>query len=111
MAGLLGGACWLVRGFNDAEILRWLGLGLLGLALVATGAALVKAAWLRLLVGIAFPVLVWSVVEVLHDSADPADTVDAVVGGVAVLIAVVVLIRSAARPSDRERRTAGSHAR
>jgi hypothetical protein len=28
-----------------------------------------------------------------------------------VLIAAVVLIRSAARPSDRERRTAGSHAR
>ena len=114
LAGLLGGACWVVRAFEDVEGLRWAGLALLGLALVATGAAMVKAAWLRLLVGVAFPVLVWSVLEVLHDSsgADPV-TIDAVAGGAVAVIAVAVLIRSAARPRNghRERRTSGSHAR
>ncbi|MCW2797411.1 hypothetical protein [Nocardioides sp.] len=117
LAGLLGGACWVARAFADSEGLRWAGLALLGLALVATGAGLVKAAWLGLIVGVAFPVLIWSVLEVLHDSSGAEDVnVDAVAGGVVALVALAVLIRSAVRPRgrssrDRDRRTSGSHAR
>jgi hypothetical protein len=115
LAGVLGGACWLVRGFADSEALRWAGLVLLALALAGAGAGLVKALWLRVIVAIAFPVLVWSVLEVVHEGASDAATVDAVAGAAVALISVAVLVRARSRRRailrHRERRTSGSHAR
>ncbi|MCW2765334.1 MAG: hypothetical protein JWO11_1293 [Nocardioides sp.] len=114
LAGLLGGACWMVRAFADSDGLRWAGLVLLGLAVAATGAGLVKAAWLRLLVATAFPVLIWSVLEVLHDAGGTnATDVDAAAGGAVALVAIIVLVRAATRARDhpRDRRASGSHAR
>jgi zinc transporter ZupT len=116
LAGLLGGACWVARAFVAPEPLRWAGLVLIGLCLAGAGASMVKAAWLRALVAVAFPVLVWSVVEVFHDSSEVEDVhVDAVAGGLMVVIALVVLARSLrARPArgrSGERRSTGSHAR
>lgn len=112
LAGLLGGACWVVRTFADSDLLRWAGLVLLGLCLMGVGAEMVKAVWLRALVAVAFPVLVWSVLEVLHDSSSAEDAhVDAVAGGVVALVALAALARARTRRPTRERRTTGSHAR
>jgi hypothetical protein len=115
LAGLLGGACWVARAFTDQDLLRWAGLVLLGLCLMGAGAAMVKAAWLRVLVAVAFPALVWSVLEVLHDSSGAEEAhVDAVVGGAVALVALVTLVRargSRHSRAHRERRSTGSHAR
>ena len=82
VSGVAGGLCWLAllvldrvesgsTGLHDA--LHWAGLVLLGCAMVGFGASLVSrsALWLRVIVGIAFPALVWSVLEVFHPAGDP----------------------------------------
>ncbi len=73
LLGFLGGGAWVLRlglalvgdpdGFLGAA-LEYGGLVLLLVALFAAGAGLVKqsTAWLRVVVGVAFPLLVWSVV-------------------------------------------------
>lgn len=106
LAGVLGGLAWLVRHVGGVDALRWPGLVLLAVALAGGGAALVSssAGWLRVIVALAFPVLVWSVVEVLHDSGD--DTlVDALAGTVVAVACVVAMVRP-----GRARHHAGSHA-
>ena len=108
LAGVLGGLCWLVRGVAGVDALRWPGLVLLALALAGLGAGLVSssAAWLRAIVAVAFPVLVWSVVEVLHGDGD-GRVVDAVAGVIVAACCGFGLVRSRrARPA----RAAGSHA-
>ncbi len=119
--GLLGGAVWVVRlvldrgdGGGVVDGLYWAGLLLLFVALVGFGTALVSkgAVWLQAIVGIAFPVLVWSVVETLHAAGDPV-VVDAVVG-VAIAGVSAVALRKALgreRPPKPPKRTAGAHAR
>ena len=106
LAGVLGGSAWVVRQAAGIDGLRLPGLVLLALSLAGGGAALVSssAAWLRLIVAVAFPVLGWSVVEVLHDSADDS-LADALVGGAVAVVCVLGL----ARPR-RTRRTSGAHA-
>jgi hypothetical protein len=116
-SGLVGGLLWLVRflldlagsGSGAADLLYVGGLVLLGVALVGMGMGLVSrsALWLRVIVGIAFPLLVWSVLEVLHPAGDP-QAIDGVVGLVAVVVAALGLVR--ARPETRAR-SAGAHSR
>ena len=117
-AGLLGGLSWVVRLVLDlngsgsgtpSDLLRWAGLVLLAVALAALGASLVSrsALWLRVIVGVAFPLLVWSVLEVLHPAGDP-EAVDGVFGALAAVVAAVGLLRS--RP-PRRRTPAGAHSR
>ena len=119
VVGLLGGLCWVVRWVAD-EVgsppgwggqVQWVGLALLGLALAAVGAGLVSrsALWLRVIVGLAFPLFVWSVYSVLRGSGDdPA--FDGVVGLLAVVLSVgVVAARRSAAPVARSGRH-GSHA-
>ena len=63
-----------------------------------------------MIVGIAFPLLVWSVVEVVHSAGDPV-VIDAVFG---VLIAGICLLAlGPSRGGDEKppRRHAGAHAR
>lgn len=106
VAGLLGGLAWVIRHLGGVDALRWPGLVLLAVALAGGGAALVSssAGWLRMIVALAFPVLVWSVVEVLHDSGDDS-LIDALVGAVVLVFSAVGLARSrASRPG------AGAHA-
>lgn len=105
VAGVLGGLCWLVRAAAGVDELRWPGLVLLALALAALGAGLVSssATWLRAIVAVAFPVLVWSVVEVVGGE-DDGRVVDAVAGVVVALVCVLGLVRSRA-----ERHPAGAH--
>ena len=77
------------------------------------GAGLVSrsAAWLQVIVGIALPLLVWSVVEVLHDAGDPV-VIDGVVGLVVAGVSGAALgRRRPERPAQSSRRTHGAHAR
>jgi len=108
-----------------------IGAVLVAVALVAAGAGLVStsATWLRAIVGVAFPLLVWSVLEVLHQNGN-ATTIDGVVGLVVAVVAATQLARSRSKTpkpptssrSTKSRggerragrsagRSAGSHAR
>lgn len=113
VAGVLGGLCWIVRLLLDAvgwvagalDPLYWTGLVLLAIALMGAGAGLVSksAGWLRVIVGVAVPILVWSVLEVVRNGGD-ALLVDAVVG-FAVLVVSVIGLRS----GRRKARATSSH--
>ncbi len=112
VAGLLGGACWVARwgadlagsepGWSDGAYLA--GLALIGLALAGVGAGLVSrsAIWLRMIVAIACPLLVWSVYAVVKGEGD-AITLDGGVGVAAMLLSIVALFRA------RRTRAAGLH--
>jgi hypothetical protein len=119
LAWLLGGLCWVARmllflaGSGSglgASALFWLGSLLIGAGLVGAGANLVSssATWLRLIVGVAFPLLVWSVLQVIHDIADPR-AVDGVLGLVFAVLAALALARSPRSPgSGRSQPPSGS---
>ncbi len=88
--GLVGGLCWVVRLFLDQDALGWAGLALLGVAAAAAGAALVSSSALplRVFVAVAFPLLVWSVLEVVRDTGSDR-SVDGMFGAAAVVGALV----------------------
>lgn len=107
-AGLAGGLFWLARlvldlagqGGSLLDVLHGVGLVLLAGSLVSTGAGLVSrsATWLRAIVAVAFPLLVWSVLEVLHPAGDPI-VIDGIFGlVVAALAAYALLTRRPERP-------------
>jgi len=103
---LVGGLCWVVRVFAEHEVLEWAGFILLGVAAAAAGAALVSSSALplRIFVAIAFPLLVWSVLELLRD-AGVDRSIDGLFGAAAVVTAVVAFVRRPVRGSH-----SGSHA-
>ena len=105
VTGVVGGLCWLVRAAAGVDELRWPGLVLLALALAGLGSGLVStsATWLRVIVAVAFPVLVGSVVEVLGGEGEGRG-VDAVAGVTVAVVCVVGLVRSRG-----QRHPAGSH--
>ena len=117
-AGLVGGLLWLLRfvldlvGSDDSmvlDLLYWAGGLLLAAALVSMGAGLVREVWLQAIVGIAFPLLVWSVLEVLHPAGN-AVAIDGIFGLLASGVAVFAIAK--ARPERPPRaRHAGAHAR
>lgn len=110
-AGLLGGLLWVARLVADNDVLRWAGLVLLAVAGAGAGAALVSssASWLRLIVAVALPVLVWSVLEVLHEGGDDA-VIDAVVGGAVALVCLLGMARArSAGSSTKTPRAVGRH--
>jgi hypothetical protein len=119
LSGLLGGLAWSsapvadrLDVLGDGEMLRWIGLPLLGLAALGAGAGLVSrsAVALRVLVAVCFAMLAASVVAVLLDAIGTAAY--AVVGAVAVVAAVVVLARRPAVPAPvGGHRPGGAHAR
>jgi hypothetical protein len=88
-----------------------LGFGLLAFALATAGTMLVKKGtwWLRAIVAVAFPLLVWSVYAVVRPAGDPL-AMDGVAGGLAIVVAGLVVAR-APRSSAANRARAGSHAR
>ena len=118
-AGLVGGLAWLTRylldlagaGQSILSVVYWLGLVLLFAAMASMGAGLVSssATWLRAIVAVAFPLLVWSVLEVLHPSGN-AYAIDGVFGLLAAVIAGIAIAKA---PRERRPRTrsAGAHAR
>lgn len=120
-AALLGGLCWASRWVAElatgadpgwGEQVHLAGLVLLGLGLAGAGAGLVSssAAWLRVIVAIALPVLVWSVWSVMSGESGSL-VLDGVVGVAATLAGAAGLV--AARRAGRAGRRShhGSHAR
>lgn len=109
LAGIAGGLVWVARAFVGEEptILYWIGVALLAVWLAAAGASLVKKGtwWLRLIVAVALPLLAWSIYAAVRPATDPL-LLDAVVGGLAIVVAVLVLVLAPA-PA----RSHGSHAR
>ena len=122
LSGLLGGLTWVVRwvldltGAGDEAMLDafyWGGLALLGVAMAGYGAGLVSrsAVWLRAIVAVAFPLLVWSVIEVLHDAGNP-EAIDGVVGVALLALSGLGLARGGGPDADDQpRRTHGAHSR
>lgn len=121
VTALLGGACWAARWVADlagigagwADTVYLAGLVLLILTLAGVGAGLVSssAAWLRVIVVIACPLLAWSVYSVVKGDGERV-TLDGVLGAAAMLAAFVVLARSRhSRPAEHHhaRRHHGSH--
>jgi hypothetical protein len=111
VAGIVGGACWLVRALLDggaADALWYAGLVLLGVAILLAGLSLVAKSpvWLRAIVGFGSVALAGSVLFTVRSEGD-ADVVDAIAGGIALVVSAVLLVR---RP-QREPRHHGSHAR
>lgn len=114
----LGGVAWVARwaagdpGWGAAA--HVVGLVLLGLALAVVGAGLVTASWLRAVVGVALPALVWSVYVVVRGE-DDAVALDGVIGVLAVVwgLAGVLLALRSREPAEPKppRRRPGSHAR
>jgi hypothetical protein len=112
VAGALGGACWVARWGADlagdapgwADGAYWAGLGLLGVAFAGVGAGLVSrsASWLRVIVAVAFPLLVWSVYSVVNGVGDDL-RLDGILGVVAILGSVAIVIR------DRDGRPVAHH--
>lgn len=117
VAGVVGGVCWLVRLVLDVagvegvvvDVLQWAGLVLVGIALAGMGAGLVGKSelWLRAIVAVAFPLLVWSVLEVLHPAGNPA-VIDGVLG---VVVAAICGRRLLERREREAKRPHGAHAR
>jgi hypothetical protein len=109
LAALAGGLVWVARAFQGDDLpgVYWVGSGLLAVALVAAGTLLVKKGtwWLRAIVAVAFPLLVWSVYAVVRPAGDPL-AVDGVAGGLAIVVAGLVVARA-----PRSTARAGSHAR
>ena len=117
LAGVVGGLCLLgqaaVNQYDAAgaavNALYWGGVALVVVALVGMGTALVSGAtWLRLIVGAAFPLLVWAVISVLHDNADD-NVVDGGFGLGLALICSASLLGGSARDDASTR--GGSHAK
>ncbi len=117
IAGAVGGLCWLgqaaVSEYDAAEAavnaLYWGGGALILVALVGLGAGLVSgAAWLRLIVGLCFPLLVFSIIEILH-----AETSDNIVdGGFGLGLALICAAQLLGGvPGDEKPVRGGSHAK
>lgn len=102
VAGLLGGACWLVRLGVEEAALSHAGLGLVLFGVAVFGLGLVSdrsPLGLRVVVALGFAALAWSVVEVAR-YAGRDHVVDAVLGAGVLLVALVGL-GLASRDGDR----------
>ncbi|HET7431138.1 MAG TPA: hypothetical protein VFJ89_06495 [Nocardioides sp.] len=120
LTAVLGGLAWVLRwvladrgAAESADTaLFWAGLVLLAVAVAGLGAGLVSssATWLQAIVAVAFPLLVWSVIEVLKDSYDE-DAVDAVAAVVVVVLALLVARRRGTGRPPSPRPRSGAHAR
>jgi hypothetical protein len=120
VAGVLGGLCWLGRALLDGgggsdsvvNALHWGGTALLAIALLGIGAGLVTGlAPLRVLVAVCLTVLVWAILEVLHDQYSDRWS-DGVVGVVLAAYCLAGLLQRRQRSQERAPRvrSTGSHA-
>ena len=116
IAGIVGGLCWLAKaafdGYDSADTvvdaLYYGGGVLIAVSLVGLGSELVSAApWLKVVVGLAFPVLVVAVLSVLHEQASDS-LVDGGFGLVLALICSASLLGGVATDETSVR---GSHAK
>ncbi|MEO9324270.1 hypothetical protein ABFT23_12325 [Nocardioides sp. C4-1] len=110
-SALAGGMCLVANLFVDVEALSWVGLGLVGLAVLVAGARLVRAPWLAVVSGVGSLALAWALLETLRDEVpSSAREVEAIAGGVATLgVALAVLRRTPATPGTGGAARAGNH--
>ena len=120
VTGIAGGLCWIARWGADlagsapswSTAAHWAGLALLLVAVAAGGTGLVgrSVTWLRVLVAVALPLLVWSVYAVVRGEGD-AVALDGLLGVVPLGCSVPALLtrRRVAPPAARAGR-AGAHA-
>lgn len=108
IASVVGGGSWIASVFATGDVsdyLDWAGIGLLSLAALLVGTRLTGSLLpLRLVVAVGCVALAWSVVAVLRSEVD-LDLVNAGLGGLAVLLGLVYVVRRPAHVS------AGTHAR
>jgi hypothetical protein len=119
IAGVLGGLCWVGQAVvNDydaasaaANALYWGGAALILVALVGLGAGLVSgAAWLRLIVGLCFPLLVWSILEILRAEASD-DIVNGGLGLALALVCAAALLGGDGSSDDQPAPRGGTHSK
>lgn len=109
VAALLAGLVWLYRWVSDGpSALHWVGLGLLAVVVAVIGAGLVSSSALplRLVVAVAFPLLVLSLVELLRPQPD-STRFDAILGALVLLGAGGALLTTPHRETSHGRRRAG----
>jgi hypothetical protein len=119
IAGVLGGLSWIGQvAVNDydaasdaANALYWGGAALILVALVGLGAGLVSgASWLRLIVGLCVPLLVWSILEILHAETSD-DIVDGGLGLALALICAAALLGGDGSSDDEPATRGGTHSK
>ena len=103
LLGALGGVVWIARWFlspavGSADLMRYVGLGLVLLGLVCIGLTLVKgqARWLDVVVGIAAPALFWAVYELVRGTGTGL-LVHGVLGVLCLVVGGVLLVRGGHR--------------
>lgn len=103
LLGALGGVVWIARWFlspavGSADLMRYVGLGLVLLGLVCIGLTLVKgqARWLDVVVGIAAPALFWAVYELVRGTGTGL-LVHGVIGVLCLVVGGVLLARGGHR--------------
>jgi hypothetical protein len=103
LGAVVGGVCWIAKYFAERagaaggllDVLNWAGLALMTIAFLGAGVTLVKVGnhWLELVVGVATPALVWSVVWTFKGGDSDPYAVDGVFGVLAVLYGLFVHLR------------------
>lgn len=103
-SAMIGGGLWIFRWVAEAPVaVHWVGLVLVALALVPVGARLVSGvAPLRVVVAVALPLLVATLVELVRPASD-AGGVGALLGVVTVVVAVGAMAATA-QPAVAESR-------
>ena len=103
LGAIVGGLCWVTEFLAEGAgasgglltLLQWAGLVLMTVAFLGGGINLVRIGnlWLELVVGVATPALVWSVVWAFKSGdADPY-LVDGIFGALAAVYGVVTYLR------------------
>lgn len=108
-AAVVGGLVWVIRWVSDGPSpLHWVGLVLLGVAVAVIGSGLVRASAvpLRVVVAVAFPLLVLSLVELLRPQPDSV-RFDGVLGVLMLLGAGAVQMARPREQAHQGRRRAG----
>jgi hypothetical protein len=98
IAGLVGGAVWVLASFlpdgGAAEVaLLRVGAVVLTVALCGLGLLLVRSDFLalRIFVAVAVPLLVWGVFAIVHQSLSDPEVVDGVFGAIVAVVSAVRL--------------------
>jgi hypothetical protein len=98
IAGLVGGAVWVLASFlpdgGAAEVaLLRIGAVVLTVALCGLGLLLVRSDFLalRIFVAVAVPLLVWGVFAIVHQSLSDPEVVDGVFGAIVAVVSAVRL--------------------
>jgi hypothetical protein len=103
LGAIVGGLCWIAELLTERAgasggfltLLQWAGLALMTVAFLGAGVTLVRMGnhWLELIVGVATPTLVWSVVWAFKGgNADPY-VVDGVFGVLATVFGIATALR------------------